>query len=429
MSARAGLVALACVAAPALAARAPDLLELLARARSPETRVAERAREELVRLGPGEAAGILGLCSGRVAELGPLSDAERELLSASVRSWPAERAVEALVAALPEEPSLDDRLAALRLLAEVGGHTTLAAVESLCQGLAPVEDAHPLLEEAVESTLARALRRDPRTYDELRRRCERPLPAALARRVARALGAARLGRGLEVRERLLGRNPELDLHAIRALGELAWFDEPEGRAGAARTLRTYLVSIDADVRRGAALALGALGDGESAGDVLALLEDSDRRVQRAAGMALARLSGLDALATAEAWRRWHEDELAWLEADFDRLVGELEEGDAARCVAALRVLSLHGLHRALVLPEVLPLLEHEEPLVAVAACAALAKLGDPVAFLPLVAALEDERDAVRAAARGALSALTGASPGDDGEAWRAWLVADRAARP
>lgn len=407
------------------AARAGDVAELLKIARGADLHEAERAREDLEHIGPEAAAEVFGLWAG-LPEFGLLTAAERRLLLGALRAWPADRAVEVLVDALPDEPTLDQRLVVLRLLAEVGGHTTVAAVESVCVGIPAEQEVLSQLSEVVEAALVSALRRDPRTFDDLRSRIERDvLPTRLGQQMARALGSVGLGRGLGVLERMLGQSLQLDLAVIDAIGKLSPFDEPRAVFEAARTLRPFLPSIQPEVRRQAALALGDLQDGESVPELLGLLEDSDRRVRRGASLALARISGLDGSEDPVVWKRWYEEELDWLESELDPLVGELAADEPARVVTALRILSMHPMHRAVVSPEIRPLLGHEETLIAVAACSALAKLGDAASFQALLDVLEDERDVVREAGLHALATLTGAKPGTDPEAWRAWLGTGR----
>ncbi len=395
-------------------------MTLLTRVRAGGSR-AEQATRELARLGPEAAPEILGLSSGRVTELGPLAPDERELLLDLLRSWPADRAAAALAAALPPAATLDDRLAALSLVGAVGGRAAIEAVRSLCADLSPEQYSHPVVSRAVEQTLLLVLRSDARAYDELGRMLERDqLGASLGERVAAALASSGLGRGLPLLQRMLGSNRQTDRIVLAAIGGLRPFDDARAVVRASDAARRYLSSIHPELRRQAALALGSLHDGEAVPDLLALLEDGDARVRRGAGMALSQIAGLDASAQPD-WTGWFEAELGWLESEGSRLLEDLAASDVARAVAALRILSMHPLHRSAVAERIQALLQHEEPVVASAACAALAKLGDVTAFEPLVSALEDEREAVRAAAQGALMTLTGATVEPEPEAWRAWL--------
>lgn len=404
------------------ATRAQDVAECIARLRAGDARVAAGAARELAALRPGAAAEILALCSGRGTDTGPLGPDERELLLTSLRAWPSEVALDALVAALPREATLDDRLSALALAGEVAGPRSVAAVEQLCAGLADQERVHPRLAEELERAFARALERDRRTYDEFTQRLERGVPPAeLCLGLVAALGRTGRGRGLALLERLLGHEASLDRAVLAALGRLRPHDDPRAGEAASRVLRRYLDAFDPELRRQAALALGRLRDDEAVPELLALLEDPDRRVQRAASLALGWISSLALGPRAEAWQHWYAREQAWFEAEAGALRADLSAPEPARALAALRILGSHPLHRRELGVEVREQLANEEPLVAVAACATLARLDDVGAVAPLVEMLEDEREAVRAAARLALTSLTGRDLGPEPATWHAWL--------
>jgi HEAT repeat protein len=419
---RLGLLIGALLAAPS-AARAADVADLVLRLRAPDAEVVQAATRALAALGPEAAPEILGLCSGTRADAGLLAPGERELLLAPLRAWPREVAVRALLAAVPPEAGLDERLTALALLGEVGGQRAIAALDALVRPLPDEARVHPRLSEELERALTQVLARDVAASAELEQRIQRgELAHEILQPAAVALGRTGRGRGLGALERLLGRTPELDAAVLRALGELRPFDDPRARLQAGRTLRRRLTAPDPELRRQAAFALGRLRDGEAVPELLALLDDSERRVQRAAAQALGQIARLDPTALDTAgWQRWFEGELTWLESEGDAQRLELAADEPARVVAALRVLASHPLHAHALAEEVQALLPHEEALVAEAACAALVRLDDVTAFEPLLETLADGRAPVRASALAALRALTGADLGPAPSAWRAWL--------
>lgn len=411
---------------PAAFLRQEGVATLLTRVRA-GGRDGEQAARDLAHLEPSSVPQVLGLLSGSIGELGPLPPAERELLHSLVLSWPSEPALTALLEALPADPSLDERLTALTLVGEVGGPGAIKAVVRTCVALAPELHAHPLVMEGLERALVRILRNDPGAHGELRRLLEHDeLGSALTERAAAALGTIGRARGLQLLEWMLGREERLDRVVLAAIGELEPFDDPRAVAQASNAARRYLLSVHPELRRQAALALGSLEDGESVPELLDLLKDGDARVRRSVGIALSRISGLDASTRPEAWMHWFEGEVHWFETEGETLHGDLGSPDRTRVVAALRILSMHPLHRAVLSEEIQALLPHDEPAVAAAACAALARLRDVAAFSALLVALEDEREVVRKAAHTALMSLTGTTLGPEPRAWRAWLHSTQA---
>jgi len=411
------LAALVFVSAPVCA----GVTEILAELRGDESTRPQHV-EELHALGPAAAGEIAGLLSGRSAELGLLSADERELLLESLRSWPATATVEALLA-LPRDPSLDDRLTALRLVGEVGGKSAILAVDSLCAGMAPAEVADPLVSAELQRTLLHLMRRDAEAVDEASRLMQASrLRSELFQPLARAIGQVPSSAGMAVLERLLGRNEGLDRIVLEALGNLRPYGDAHGLGEAAQSVRVYLSSIHPRLRRQAALSLGSLHDSESVPHLIVLLDDPDRRVQRAAHWALGRISGLELPADPESWTRWHEAELEWFDTRCAALIESLEAAEAARVIEATRLLSLHPVHGMIVAEAIEGLLEHDDPLVVFAACAALAKLDSIGSFTLLVQALDDPRDEVRLAVARCLEALTGEHLGVEPDVWFAWLA-------
>lgn len=412
-----GLAVLLFLAAPLRA----GVTEILARLRA-DQRARPQRLEDLHALGSAAAGEVAGLLSGRNAQLGLLGADEREILLQSLRSWPAKATVEALLA-LPPEPSLDDRLTALRLVGEVGDKTAVVAVDFLCKGLAPEQVVHPLVGAELQRTLLHLMRRDAETVDEIYRLLQQgQLCSELLQPLAGAIGQVPSAAGLGVLERLLGRSDELDRVVLEALGNLRFYGDARGLDEAVRTVRLYLSSSHPRMRRQAALSLGSMRASGSVADLIALLDDVERRVQRAAHWSLGRISGLELPADPEAWTRWHEAELEWLDTRCAALIESLEAGEAARVIDATRMLSLHPVHAASACEALEGLLEHEDALVVSAACSALAKLDSVGSFGLLVQALDDPRAEVRRAAARCLEILTGQRLGTESGAWLAWLV-------
>lgn len=110
-------------------------------------------------------------------------------------------------------------------------------------------------------------------------------------------------------------------------------------------VRPLLAASDPDVRRDAALCLGALGDEASAETLVALLSHEHSGVRANAHWALARLTGRSANLSADAWGRWIRSELDWWRDDAPVLLDQLTCTDPKLRVQAAHALAQHRFPR------------------------------------------------------------------------------------
>jgi hypothetical protein len=149
-----------------------------------------------------------------------------------------------------------------------------------------------------------------------------------------------------------------------------------------------------------------------------LLESESRGTRERARRSLEEVSGLALGATPARWLAWYESECAWYEEEATDTLSELESGEDARILAAVRTLSLRRLHRDELAEAVVKLLDHATSAVRQCACSALATLGSHVALPALTGALADENADVARSAWSALRQLTGLELPLDEALWR-----------
>lgn len=420
------LVLLAAVAAGAASpGGAPDVDEVVAILRTGDGARPEQRVARLVALGPDGIPALCAVLTGQgldETEAEPVVARPDELLLRALRELEPRSVCAFLQVAATGRAPLERRLVALRVLEELGDRAGVPVWIATLEELDPVHLLRPYVRGPAEAALASILRRDPRgqmalvdALDDV----ERPLLPL----VAAAVGRAGRPDGADVLERLLGRDPELDVVAIEQIGDLAQRGHSWRAELAVEGLRRRLSGDDGPrVRAACARALGQARDVEAFEGLLALCDDPDRRTALAAGWALERLAGrrwpADQRDAALEWYRARRE--AW-EAVAERLGADLAGDDPARVITAARELVEHPLfaHRAAELAT--PALAHREPEVASAVCGVLARLGSPRPVPDLVAALARDEPGVRRAAAAALAALTGETLPPDATAWRAAL--------
>lgn len=401
------LAAAASAPAPGVADLLRDVRDELADERE------EPAGARIARLGPDVVAPILAvledsrwpadeeLPAARLSEpeAAALIGALGELYDPWVRSH-LER--------LTRDGSAGERVAALRVLAEIGEARDLVLVFRL--GASPADRLRRAFDHAVPLALAGILERGPGAFDELSAAWSE-LDAEGRQPVLLALRSVRTGPAVEfLLECLDEPEPELDL--LLALERLA-ADLPAVPAGLWLSgLRRQLGSRDADLRAAAAACLGHLEDLEAVPDLLDLLEDDAAKVRRCAVASLRRLSGCGFAEAPERWRAWYDAELAWWRSEAADVVDRLESGDPARSVPAALALRGHRLFLEDFLSELTGLLFGDEPAGRAAACHALAGMRRDTAVAVLVEALDGADADLEEAVRRALEAITGsADPG------------------
>jgi len=382
-----------------------------------EARAAARAAWKVkIREAIGE--GTLEERVDRLRALGP--DAWAVLLEEPDLAEAADRFLVLLLADLPEPELratasiwLEDggRLLGLAL-PRLGDPPRAALADPLVRYLASgPEDGS--LEEAAEGRLLAILGRDGLGPVESVLRgtsggaAER---AALARVLGRRLAPDAIGA-------LMGLAGDLDLgvrrSAVAALGLAA--DGSDAQVG---LLSALLSDPDIGIRKAAVVALGRLRSTAAVDLVIPLLEAGDPGLERDAHYALKEITGQTLPPEAEEWRAFWDEERVQAARDLPLLLLEIESGDPAATIRALREAASMVAGRERIRRAVLPLFGSPNPSVRAAACATLGSLRDVGAVEALIGALEDPDPGVWDAAWKALQSITGRSLPPRADLWR-----------
>ena len=352
-----------------------------------------------------------------------LDDAGEHSLYAALATWPEGDVARVLLARSGGTASLDQRLVALRILGRIGHASSMKTLSSVLQAVPPAEARHPLVLHVVEESVERILDRDGNAYrtleDELEAFDIGVLPA-----VVNALGHSADWRGMLLLEQFLGKDSALDIQVLDAVSKLGAVQAVEVLDRGLDWVRERLEADDPGVRRQAAVAVGRLHDAESARMLIAALEDTDSRVRHASLWALREITGLNWEADTQRWRAWYRRERAWWADEAPQLFDALPSADRTSVAETLREFEQHFVFRDDLAIEIVPLLAHEDAVIATAATDALTLLASPKAVGPLIVALEDERrDELRVGLARGLESLTDESFGLDTVRWRAWYDA------
>lgn len=387
------LCALALTSAPDVA----DVAAVLERNALPEV-PQDRLVAELAALGPGRIPDLFAVLAFGSGLERPLQSSEEDALAGALASFGAPPLRSLLKRRLSGDAPLEERLAALRVLARVGSSEDLAFVRQA------VPNAGPGLARMLQETCTAVLRRDERALETLRRwMLEAPLEIGAA--LAGSVGKSGCPRALEALASTLGFRADLDRELLAEIAPLAARAPKPLDEEVLRPIEDALEEDDVRVLRAAALALGHAEHSGALQALIRLLEHENRGVSTAAEWALEKITGLRFRADAQRWRAWLRAEQAWLERAGPRLGVELHAPSPALAIHALGELSSHRWPRHELALEALAGLEHASPLVRRLACTVLARLGSSAAAPGLVRALEDEDETVARAARQALDIL------------------------
>lgn len=325
---------------------------------------------------------------------------------------------ELLRARCSAQPERETRVAALRVLAEQGTGGGLALTLELL-GECGAELAHPSVRVPAVEALRRLLAGDRQTL----RRLEEPLAAAstpLALVLCEALATAPDGEAVRLLTQLFGRSPELDLAALEALAAQGERYPWSAGATVSKRLLAALQQGQPHVRAAAARALGRTRDPAA---VPALIECLGvPALARTAEWALREITGQPRLAGAAAWRTWAAAESAWWRGEGERALAQLQAQSGGSVAGALRALMAHPAGRDRTARALGPVLTELAPELAVLACQVLQQLGAREALPHLVDLLGSPDASVRAAAAGALRALTGADLPAEPRLWEDYVL-------
>jgi len=325
---------------------------------------------------------------------------------------------ELLRARCSARPERETRIAALRVLTEQGTSGGLALYLALL-GECGEELAHPSVRVPAVAGLRHLLAEDRQTL----RLLEEPLAAAqvpLALVLCEALATSPDGEALRLLTQLFGRTPELDLAALEALATQGERYPWSAGATVSKRLLAALQQGEPHVRSAAARALGRTRDLAA---VPALIECLGvPALERTAEWALREITGQARLAGAGAWRAWSAAESAWWRGEGERALDQLQPSSGGSVASALRALMAHPAGRDRTARALGPVLDELAPELAVLACQALQQLDAREAVPHLVDLLGSPDPAVRAAAAGALRALTGADLPAEPRPWEDYVL-------
>lgn len=344
------------------------------------------------------------------------------LLAEALGSVDPEHLFDYLRATLVEGSLLETRLRAVELLAGSAHPRSVDLIREVLEGADPVQLTSPQVRLRIENALRAAFESHPHAM-----RAVAKDPASLAPQllplIARAAPEGHDGAGALLL--LLGVHSELDVVVIERLGFFA--RGPAGFGGGrvhvevVEHVRDRLRHSEPSVRKQALVAMGYLVDPDSIPMQIALLENRDRAVQRAAAWSLERATGMHYGNDAERWTAWYEAELAWFHEhglESERTLLACPDADA---ISIIRELTARSLFRHIVSDMLAPVLFRGNHFVVEAACSALKQLRSPHAIGHLVEGLEHADPECRAIIHRTLIELTGLELPASPHSWEAEL--------
>jgi HEAT repeat protein len=407
-----------------------ELWDLLAEAGTQGT-VLEEVVDRIVRKGERAVPVLFAILCGGLTEpdderrwdrsAGPGRD------EASARDWvivdalsrmPSEAVFPYLRAVAGSETTTDVRLSVALVLAESTDPSALAVLLEVLAGLESTHLAANYVADRAQDSLGRLLDRHPRMIRALDTESA-PLPSRLQPIVVEALPEAAV-ESSRFLVGLFGQSDELDVRVMRRLSQFA--QSPLG-AGDLWTqeeslakVRAHLTHPDWKTRREAIVALGYLHDVDSYSDLIRLLDDEERGVQRSALWSLERISGRT-LDDAGAWLRFFEGEKAWFQGYMAELESRLSSRNDAAVVEAVRDLSRRALFRHRITEVLAPQVGRSNPVIVEVVCSALVQLDSPRAIPVLVQALDHPDNRCLKAIWKALKSTSGRSLPPVRETW------------
>jgi HEAT repeat protein len=392
-------------------------------ARSPEAR-AHAALEELgdgvpeeevsanlVAIGPGACAPLVGMLGDFPSELAPARNGRRAIVEA-LESMPSSAVLPSLRAAASDPEDIDSagRTSWIDAFAVHGTLGDLDLVLDLTDELA----ADSRLHRSLANYITAIATRDGRTPDRVARRLFQ-VESVHSAPLIQGLAMTGDPRALTTLASLLHDHPELDAVLLLQLGngaEVAQAELPERLVTCARP---FLQDLDTSLVREAATASGRLGDLGAIPELVELLEHPSKPVAESAHWSLKRLTGLSFRADARRWQSWLVLEQRWWDEVFPGVENGLASDDHGEVFAALSKALTHRLYRDEVARAILPLLGDADPALVGYACMALGQLGSPLARVELEGLIESTTPEISTAASSALAVLDRTNPTSTGQ--------------
>ncbi|HTF88955.1 MAG TPA: HEAT repeat domain-containing protein, partial [Planctomycetota bacterium] len=212
---------------------------------------------------------------------------------------------------------------------------------------------------------------------------------------------------VEVLTHLLGKDGELDLLLMTAIGKSAATVAPPFGKDIEEAVRSMLSADSADLVRETALVVGRLEDAEAIQALVPLLGHANRGVRQNAYWSLKRISGLSFAADQKTWAAWLKVEEVWWRDTAPELFDRLETAERPEALDIVQQIARRRYPRHPLAVELARGLSHGDCEVRRLTCIALAQFRSRTAVAGLLVCLDDASPEVRTEAGRALRAVTG----------------------
>jgi HEAT repeat protein len=380
------------------------------------------ARQSLVELGPAAVPALVEAYWGVRPDAGRESppssggthEERRRLLVTVLRDVPFGGVQAYIVRVCDKESSVESRVAALQLLAELGIPGAFGVALELLRDFDPIMLSVPMVAPTVHRTVLEGLESEVQSFVTLRRHWP-ALPRGVRAASITCLREVGTREMLGFLTEILGGCAEDDASILSELARLPLGSHLD--SGQHARIVAFLEAESAAVRQSACRAVTHFRLRNAFPPLIDRLRDEDEGVRREALAALRALSGLRLEPDFEAWDSVWEEAERWAEDEGRRVAESISRGDARDISEALRSLVLHPLNHHLFTDPLLDLLDREEPALRVLACTGFAATRDPVAVPALIHAIEDPAPSVGVAALRALRSITNLSLPADRDQW------------
>jgi hypothetical protein len=380
------------------------------------------AGQSLVELGPAAVPALVEASWGVRPDAGRESpppsggthEARRRLLVTVLRDMPFGGVQAYIMRVCDKESSVERRVAALQLLAELGIPGTFGVALGLLCDFDPIMLSVPMVAPTVHRTILEGLESEVQSFLTLRRHWP-GLPRSVRAASIACLREVGTREMLGFLTEILGGCAEDDATILSELARL-----PLGSHLDSKQLAGIVAFLEAEspaVRQSACRAVTHFRLRNAFPPLIDRLRDEDEGVQREALAALRGLSGLRLEPDVAAWEKVWEDAERWADDEGRRVAESISRGNARDISEALRSVVLQPLNHLLFTDSLLGLLDRNESTLRVLACTGFVATRDPAAVPALIHAIEDPVPAVGVAALRALRSITKLSLPADRDQW------------